>query len=350
MLSLLVFLQAGKLISKSSEWKGGAFLYYIMQNMKIVVLDGYTLNPGDLSWDSFAALGELTVYDRTKPDEIVPRAKDAEIVLVNKTRLNREVVRKLPQLRYVGVLATGYDVVNLHETAKRGIVVTHVPDYATASVPQHVFALILDQANHVALHVNSVRKGEWPRHKDFCYWIRPIEELEDRTMGILGLGRIGLRVARIAQAFGMRVIAYTDPAPARKPENITLVSLDDLFAESDILSLHCPLTPTTEKIVNAERLARMKPTAWLVNTARGGLVDEEALAGALNQRRLGCALLDVLSVEPPDKRNPLLRARNCRITPHQAWASQAARKRLMATAVENLRAFLSGHPINVVSS
>jgi glycerate dehydrogenase len=319
-------------------------------SVKIVVLDGYTLNPGDLSWDALKALGELTVHDRTAPEEIVDRAKDAEIVLTNKTRLNREVIRKLPRARYVGVLATGYDVVNLHEAGKRGIVVTNVPDYASPSVAQHVFALILDHANHVGLHAHSVRKGDWPKRKDFSYWIRPIEELEGRTFGIVGLGRIGMRAARIAQSFGMRVIAYSDPPPSPAPEGIALVGLDDLFAQSDILSLHCPLTPTTEHLVNAERLARMKPTAWLVNTARGALVDEEALASALNENRLACALLDVLTVEPPDKRNPLLKAKNCWITPHQSWASQAARRRLMAAAVENLRAFLNGRPINVVNA
>lgn len=316
--------------------------------MKIVVLDGYTLNPGDLSWDEFKALGELTVYDRTDPEQVIERAKDAEIVLTNKTRLNREIMRKLTKLRYVGVLATGYDVVNLHEAARRGIVVSNVPDYATPSVAQHVFALILDRANHVGLHAHSVRRGDWPKHKDFSYWIRPIEELDGRTFGILGLGRIGRRVAQIAQSFGMRVIAYTDPPLAQPLPHITQVSLDDLFSQSDILSLHCPLTPTTEKIVNAERLAKMKPTAWLVNTARGALIDEEALATALNEHRLGCALLDVLAVEPPDRRNPLLKAKNCWITPHQSWASQAARRRLMGAAAENLRAFLRGSPINVV--
>lgn len=318
--------------------------------MKIVVLDGYTLNPGDLSWDALKSLGDLTVHERTAPEEVVERAKDAEIVLTNKTRLNREIIRKLSRLRYVGVLATGYDVVNLHEAGKRGIVVTNVPDYATPSVAQHVFALILDRANHAGLHAHSVRKGDWLKRKDFSYWLRPIEELDGRTFGILGLGRIGLRVARIAQAFGMRVIAYSDPPPSPVPEGIACVSLDDLFAQSDILSLHCPLTPTTERIVNAERLTRMKPTAWLVNTARGALVDEDALAAALNEGRLACALLDVLTVEPPDKRNPLLKAKNCWITPHQSWASQAARKRLMTAAIENVRAFLDGHPINVVNA
>ncbi len=318
--------------------------------MKIVVLDGYTLNPGDLSWDDLKALGELTVYDRTDPEHVVERARDAEIVLTNKTRLNREIMRKLTRLRYVGVLATGHDVVNLHEAEKRGIVVSNVPDYATASVAQHVFALILDRANHVSLHAHTVRRGEWPKRKDFSFWVRPIEELEGRTLGILGLGRIGRRVAHIAQSFGMRVIAYTDPPPAEPPGGIAMVSLEDLFAQSDILSLHCPLTPTTEKIVNGERLAKMKSTAWIVNTARGALVDEEALAQALNEGRIGCALLDVLSVEPPDRRNPLLKAKNCWITPHQSWASQAARRRLMTLAVANVRAFLAGQPINVVSA
>ena len=317
--------------------------------MKIVVLDGYTLNPGDLSWDGFKKMGELAVYDRTAPDDVVKRAGDAEVVLTNKTRLNRELIRKLQALRYVGVLATGYDVVNLQDAAKRGVIVTNIPNYATASVAQHVFAMILEQTNHVSSHAHSVFKGRWERCPDFTYWMYPIRELDGLTMGILGLGRIGAKVAGMARAFGMRVIVHTEDPPSPMPEGLELVSMDDLFKRSDFLSLHCPLTAKTEKIINAARLAQMKPSALLVNTARGGLIDEKALVDALGRKQIAGALLDVLTQEPPDKKNPLLRARNCWITPHQSWASRASRERLMAIAVENLRAFLAGHPVNVVN-
>lgn len=316
--------------------------------MKIVVLDGYSVNPGDLSWEGFKALGELVVHARTSPEEVLLHAAGAEALMTNKTRLNREIIRKLTALRYIGVLATGHDHVNVQDAEKRGIVVTHVPDYATASAAQHVFAMILERTNHVSAHAHSVFKGRWIKSPDPTYWIHPIQELEGLTLGILGLGRIGSRVARLARAFGMNVMAHTDAPPSAPPAGIELVSLDALFSRSDILTLHCPLTPLTERIVNAPRLALMKPTAMLVNTARGDLVDEEALAGALNGKRLGCALLDVLAKEPPDRKNPLLSAHNCWITPHQAWASRAARSRLLAVALENLRAYLAGKPINIV--
>ena len=317
--------------------------------MKIVVLDGYTLNPGDLSWDGFKKLGELVVYDRTPPEKVVERATDAEAVLTNKTRLNREIIRKLQALKYIGVLATGYDVVNIQDAAKRGVIVTNIPNYATASVSQHVFAMILEQTNHVSAHAHSVYKGRWQRCPDFTYWTHPIRELDGLTMGILGLGRIGTKVARMAQAFGMEVIVHTEDPPKPMPEGMELVSMEELFKRSDFLSLHCPLTAQTEHIINASRLAMMKPTALLVNTARGGLIDEKALAEALKKKQIAGALLDVLTQEPPDKKNPLLTARNCWITPHQSWASRAARERLMAIAVENLRAFLDGHPVNIVN-
>lgn len=317
--------------------------------MKIVVLDGYTLNPGDLSWDGLKKLGELVVHERTPPEKIIERADGAEAVLTNKTRLNREVIRKLHALRYIGVLATGYDVVNTQDAAKRGVIVTNIPNYATASVAQHVFAMILEQTNHASAHAHSVYKGRWERCPDFSYWTHPIRELDGLTMGVLGLGRIGSKVARMAQAFGMRVIVHTEDPPKPMPEGMELVSVDEIFKQSDFLSLHCPLTPETEKIVNASRLALMKPTAMLVNTARGGLIDEAALADALARKKIAGALLDVLTHEPPDKKNPLLRARNCWITPHQSWASRAARQRLMTIAVDNLRAFVEGHPVNIVN-
>jgi glycerate dehydrogenase len=308
--------------------------------MKIVVLDGHTLNPGDISWDEFRALGELKVHERTTEDDIVPRAGDAEAVLTNKTPLHRESIRKLTNLKYIGVLATGYNVVNVDAAAKRGVVVTHVPDYATACVAQHVFALLLELTNHVSHHAYTVRKGRWTRGPDFCYWADPLIELAGLTMGIVGFGRIGQRVAALAQAFGMKVIVHS---PRRKD-----VELDALFQRSDVVSLHCPLTPETENLVHAMRIEQMKRTSFLINTSRGGLVDDRALAAALNAGTIAGAALDVLPVEPPPKNQPLLMARNCLITPHQAWATKAARQRLMSAAAENLKSWIAGSPKNVV--
>ena len=313
--------------------------------MKIVVLDGYALNPGDLSWDAFKALGECTIYDRTEPEKIVDRAADAEIVLTNKTPLIRETIRRLVQLKYIGVLATGYNIVNVEMAKKRGIVVTNVPDYGNYSVAQMVFALLLEHTQHVAHHAFTVRKGRWSRNPDYSYWLHPLMELHGLTMGIVGYGRIGHAVARIAESFGMKVIVHS-----RTPkEGVTNVSLDQLFSESDVVSLHCPLTPETENLVNEYRLAQMKKTAILINTSRGGLVDEKALAHFLNEEKIAGAGLDVLSSEPPPLNHPLFEARNCIITPHIAWATKAARARLMDMAVANIQAFLSGKPQNSVS-
>jgi glycerate dehydrogenase len=317
--------------------------------MKIVVLDGYTLNPGDLSWDPLRSLGECTLHDRTPAEKVVERCAGAEIVLTNKTQLNREIIRKITQLRYIGVMATGYNVVNTEAARKRNVVVTNVPDYATPSVAQMVFAMLLEVAQRVDHHAFSVRKGRWCRNEDFCYWLHPLIELQGLTMGIVGFGRIGRRVAAIASAFGMRVLVHTRAHPDALPPGTELADLDALFRTADVVSLHCPLTPETEHMVNPVRLADMKPSAILVNTSRGGLVDEEALAAALNGGKLAGACLDVLSEEPPTEKNPLLRARNCVVTPHIAWATKAARERLMAALAENIRAFLSGHPVNVVS-
>lgn len=317
---------------------------------KIVVLDGYAANPGDISWETLKALGELTVYDRTAPEEVITRAAGAEIVLTNKVVLSAEVMRQLPALRYVGVLATGYNVVDVDAAHAMGIVVTNIPAYSTASVAQMVFAHLLNITHHVAEHAASVRDGGWQTSADFCYWLSPLQELQGLTMGIVGLGNTGMATARIAQAMGMQVVAHTSKSAEalaslgiRRSE-----SLDQLFALADVLSLHCPLTPDTYHLVNAERLSLMKPSAILINTGRGPLVDEQALADALNQERIYAAGLDVLTQEPPRQGSPLIGARHCYITPHVAWATLAARQRLMQIACDNVRAFLDGKPVNRV--
>jgi glycerate dehydrogenase len=317
--------------------------------MNIVVLDGHTLNPGDLSWDGLAALGRLKVFDRTKVEEIVARAERAEVVLTNKTPLNRETIRHLTALKYIGVLATGYNVVNAEAARKRGVTVTNVPGYATDSVAQLVFAFLLEFASGVHHHAMSVRKGRWTKNPDFCYWNFPLQELAGLNFGLIGYGGIGRAVARRAVAFGMNVLAHTPHPPELPVEGVTFVDLDRVFRESDVVSLHCPLSTGNERMVNAYRLEQMKPSAYLINTARGGLVDEAALAAALESGRLAGAGLDVLSEEPPDAKNPLLNTRNCLITPHQAWATTAARARLMDGVVANVRAFLDGKPQNVVN-
>ncbi len=316
--------------------------------MKIVVLDGYTLNPGDLSWDSLAALGDCNVYDRTPPDEVAERAAGAEIVLTNKVVLDRTRLETLPDLRYIGVLATGYNVVDARAARERGLVVTNVPDYATPAVAQAVFAHILELTHRVAHHAQTVRDGRWSDSPDFCYWDGPLVELNGLVMGIVGLGRIGSAVAALARAFGMTVLACTR-TPQVPRDGVQFVDLDRLLGESDVVSLHCPLTPETEGLMSAERLALMKPSALLINTSRGPLVDERALADALNAGRPAGAGLDVLAVEPPRRDNPLLAAKNCFLTPHYAWATRAARARLMKTVVENVKAFLDGRPQNVVT-
>ncbi len=316
--------------------------------MTILVLDGFTLNPGDLTWAELQSLGECAIHDRTPPAEVLARAAEAEIVLTNKTELSRNAIERLPRLQYIGVLATGTNVVDLAAARERGIPVTNVPTYGTKSVAQLTFALLLELAQHAGHHAQTVREGRWTRSADWCYWDFPLLELDGLTLGIVGFGRIGRAVADLAAAFGLKVLAF-DPAAAALPPFVSLVELDVLFRESDVVSLHCPLTPQTAKLINARRLALMKPTAFLLNTSRGPLVDEPALADALNSGRLAGAALDVLSVEPPPADNPLLTARNCLITPHLAWATRAARSRLMRIAVENVRAFLQGKPQNVVN-
>jgi glycerate dehydrogenase len=316
--------------------------------VNIVVLDGFTLNPGDLSWAELQALGSCAIYDRTPPAEVLVRAADAEIVLTNKTELSRDTIDRLPRLQYIGVLATGINVVDIAAARARGIPVTNVPTYGTKSVAQLTFALLLELAQHAGHHAQTVRESRWTRSADWCYWDFPLLELDGLTLGIVGFGRIGRAVADLAAAFGLKVLAF-DPGVAAPPPFVRLVELDALFRESDVVSLHCPLTPQTTRLINAQRLALMKPTAFLLNTSRGSLVDEMALANALNSGRIAGAALDVLSVEPPPADNPLLTARNCLITPHLAWATRAARSRLMQIAVENLRAFLQGKPQNVVN-
>jgi len=318
--------------------------------MKIVVLDGHTLNPGDLSWGELRLLGDCDIHARTPADETVNRAQDADVLLTNKTVLDAGIIGRLPRLRYVGVLATGYNVVDVEAAARRGIPVTNVPAYSTGSVAQMVFAHILHFYNHVTEHGMSVREGDWTRSKDFCYWLCPLVELQGMTLGVVGLGRIGSAVAAAALAFGMRVLAHNPSVPPNSPDGVVLVGLAQLFEESDIVSLHCPLTEQNEAFVNAELLSRMKPSAFFINTSRGPLVNEQALADALNAGTIAGAGLDVLSSEPPSSDNPLLSAMNCSITPHIAWATFGARKRLMETAVGNLKAFLRGESVNVVNA
>ena len=318
--------------------------------MKIVVLDGYAANPGDLCWDNLKALGECTIYDRTAPAELLERAKDAEALLTNKTVLSAADIQALPRLRYVGVLATGYNVVDIDAARTRGIVVTNIPAYSTDSVAQMVFAHLLNITQHVAHHAQAVRQGRWTQSKDFCFWDTPLVELSGKKMGIVGLGHTGMKTARIAQAFGMEVEAWTSKSPLQLPAGIRKAeSLDQLFTRCDVVSLHCPLTGDTRHLADARRLALMKPTAILINTSRGPVVDEQALADALNQGRIRAAGLDVLSTEPPRADNPLLAARNCFITPHIAWATADARHRLMDTAVANLRSWQAGQTVNNVA-
>jgi glycerate dehydrogenase len=315
--------------------------------MNIVVLDGFTLNPGDLSWDELTSLGRCKIYERTAPAEVLARSAEADILLTNKTELKRDHLQRLPKLKYIGVLATGTNVVDLAAARERGFVVTNVPAYGTQSVAQTTLALLLELTQHVGHHAQTVRKGRWTRNADWCYWDYPLIELSELTMGIVGLGRIGRAVAELAAALGMKVLAFS-PGTKPAPGFVNLVELETLFRQSDVVSLHCPLTPATRNLVNAERLDWMKRTAFLLNTSRGLLVDEPALAEALNTGSLAGAGLDVLSVEPPPADNPLLKAKNCLITPHLAWGTRSARLRLMAMATENVRAFLSGKPQNVV--
>ncbi len=314
---------------------------------EIVILDGHTLNPGDLSWDSLAELGNLSVHDRTAASEIFNRARAAEILFTNKTPITADTIEALPQLRYIGVLATGYNVVDTGAARAAGIPVTNIPAYGTASVAQMTFALILELIQQPALHDASVHAGDWSECLDFCYWKKPLVELDGLTLGLVGYGEIGQAVARLGRAFGMKILVHT--RTVREEPDTRFVDCETLFAEADVVSLHCPLTNENQGFVNAQLLSQMKPTAFLINTARGPLVDEAALAKALNEEQIAGAATDVLSVEPPPADNPLFGAKNIIITPHIGWATRAARERLMNIAADNLCAFLKGTPQNVVN-
>ena len=318
--------------------------------MKIVVLDGYTLNPGDLSWEELGKLGDLTVYDRTDSGQIIERSTDAEILITNKTPLTGETFSRLPLLKYVGVLATGYNVVDPEAARKLNITITNIPAYSTASVAQMTFALLLELCFRVQRHSDSVMDGKWARSTDFCYWDYPLTELSGKTMGIIGFGNIGQKVADIATVFGMDILAFNrSRSDQSHRKNFRWTGLEGVLTGADVVSLHCPLTPETKGLIDRESLALMKETAFLINTSRGAVIAEQDLADALNQERIAGAALDVLSEEPPGYDNPLFKARNCIITPHIAWATRAARSRCMEIAVQNLRSFMEGRSINVVN-
>lgn len=316
--------------------------------MKIVVLDGYTLNPGDLSWQTIEQYGEVVVYDRTEEKEIEQRAKDAEIVLTNKTLLKKETLSKLTNLKYIGVLATGYNIVDVQAAYEQGIIVTNVPSYSTDSVAQLVFAYILTFCHRVEMHTQSVRAGQWSNSRDFSYTLSPQVELKGKTIGIIGYGSIGKRVAEIAKVFGMNVLIGKS-LRSNDENDVGRVPWEHIFRESDYITLHTPLTTDTKELINHKNISLMKRTAYLINTGRGGLVNEQDLADALNQGKIAGAAVDVLSTEPPSPTNPLLTARNCIITPHIAWSTYEARKRLMQIAADNIKAFIEGNPIHVVS-
>lgn len=316
--------------------------------MKIVVLDGYVLNPGDLSWDGFKNLGDFTVYERTPAELILERAKDADVLITNKVVLNKDIIENLPALKYIGVLATGYNVVDTTAAKNAGVVVTNIPAYSTASVAQMVFSHILNFVQNVSVHAKSVASGEWAESIDFAYWKTPQTELAGKTLGIIGFGQIGQAVAKIGLAFGMKVIFNNRSEKATDLE-VTQVDLNTLLSESDFISVNCPLTSENTGFINKSTVEKMKPAAFLVNTGRGPLINEQDLADALNSGRIAGAGLDVLSVEPANKDNPLPGIKNCFITPHIAWATYEARTRLMAIATENLKAFIAGKPKNVVN-
>ncbi|MDR0993752.1 MAG: D-2-hydroxyacid dehydrogenase [Verrucomicrobiota bacterium] len=319
-----------------------------MQKPTLVILDAYATNPGDLSWAPVNALAECTVYDRTPPAQVLERIGNAEAVMLNKAVLKAATIRSAPRLKYVGVLATGYNTIDLKAARERGLIVTNVPGYSTPSVAQHTFALLLECTNQVARHSSDAHAGGWAAHADYSYRLTPLLELAGQTLGLVGFGQIGQAVARIGASFGMRVLVHRQRTTLPPPEGVEYVSLDRLFAESDVLSLHCPLTPETEGLVHAGRLRQMKPSAILLNTARGPLVVEQDLAEALKNHRLAAVAVDVLSTEPPAPDNPLLSAPRCWITPHLAWATKAARNRLIHMAAENYRAYLAGQPIHQV--
>ena len=316
--------------------------------MKIVVLDGYAMNPGDLSWSTLQSLGETVIHERSSVSETRNWIADADIVLTNKVSLSEEDIKSAPLLKYIGVMATGYNIVDITATRKRNIIVTNVPSYSTSSVAQLTFAMILELCGHISMYSESVKNGDWLRSKDFSYHLKPIMELTRKTLGIIGFGQIGQAVAKIALAFGMNVIASHKHPERDKMDGVIFVEEEICFKDSDIISLHCPLNKQNEKFVNNRLLSMMKPTAYLVNTSRGGLINEIDLAHALNTEMIAGAALDVLSTEPPTPDNPLLKAKNCLITPHIGWATYEVRCRLMEIVVDNIRAFIGGHPVNIV--
>ncbi|WP_214072898.1 D-2-hydroxyacid dehydrogenase [Mucilaginibacter sp. dw_454] len=318
--------------------------------MKIVVLDGYTLNPGDLSWDALNVLGEVTVHDRTPYDQIAARCAGAQVVLTNKTPLDEATLAQLPDLKYVGVLATGYNIVDTAYCKQHGIVVSNVPGYGTNAVAQFVFALLLELCLHVQKHSDAVLEGKWVKSVDFCFWDFPLIELAGKTLGIIGFGTIGQKVADIAAAFDMQVIAHSRTQTDQSHrKNFKWVEMDELLSQSDMISIHCPLTPETQGLINTENLRKMKPSAFLINTSRGPIVNDADLAHALNNGVIAGAGIDVLSKEPPPADNPIFKAKNCIITPHIAWAAKEARARLMGIVTDNLKAFIAGQPTNVVN-
>lgn len=318
--------------------------------MKIVILDGYTLNPGDLSWDGLKQFGEVTLYDRTPVDKVVERSKGADVIFTNKTPVNAEALNSLPDLKYIGVLATGYNIVDTQIAREKGITVSNVPGYGTPSVVQLTFALLLELCLHVQRHSDAVVSGRWASSADFCFWDYPLIELTGKTMGIIGFGDIGRQVADVAAAFGMKIIGTSRKRTDQSHRsNFKWAEIPELLEESDVVSIHCPLTPETKGLINKENLQRMKSSAFLLNTSRGPIIIEEDLAEALNNSKIAGAGLDVLSVEPPAKDNPLFGAKNCIITPHIAWATKEARARLMEITIGNLTAYKNGNPLNVVN-
>lgn len=317
---------------------------------KIIVLDGYAANPDDLSWSAMEALGELKVYERTPAEQIAERIGDAEFVFTNKSPITEEVLSSCPKLKYIGVLATGYNIVDVNAARNRGIIVTNIPDYSTASVAQFVFALLLEICHHVGEHNHAVKAGDWTRSRDFCFWNYPLIELAGKTMGIIGFGRIGKATAKIAEAMGMKVLAYTrTPDKSHETDTLKMATLDEVLSESDVISLHLPLFPNTRGMINKESIGRMKDGVIIINTARGPLIVEEDLKDALDSGKVFAAAVDVVSAEPIKADNPLLTCKNCIITPHIAWAPKEARQRLMNIAVDNLKQFLAGTPVNVVN-
>ncbi|MBD0367498.1 MAG: D-2-hydroxyacid dehydrogenase [Flavisolibacter sp.] len=318
--------------------------------MKIVVLDGYTLNPGDLSWDGLKQFGDVTIYDRTPADKVVERADGAEIVFTNKTPVGEDALNQLPDLKFIGVLATGFNIVNTDVAKQRGVLVANVPGYGTTSVVQMTFALLLELCLHVQRHSDVVMEGKWARSADWCFWDYPLVELAGKTIGIIGFGRIGRQVGDVATAFGMNIIGNSrTQSDQSHRNNFRWADVPQLLEESDVVSIHCPLFPETKGLINKESLQRMKKSAFLLNTSRGPIIVDEDLADALNNEVIACAGIDVLSVEPPSKENTLFKSKNCIITPHIAWATKEARERLMKTTVHNLAAFLNGNPVNVVN-